>query len=134
KARGALAATACGRRDNAQVRVVVAGGGIGGMATAVALAKVGLEPLVLEQAGVAREIGAGLGLAANAMKALAWLGAAAFVRERAVLTEANVWCELETGAEIGSQPFAPAAERYGENYYCAHRGDLLESLVRLVPP
>jgi 2-polyprenyl-6-methoxyphenol hydroxylase-like FAD-dependent oxidoreductase/acetyl esterase/lipase len=117
----------------AQMRVIVAGGGIGGMAAAVALAKVGARPLVLEQAGADREIGAGLGLAANAMKALTWLGAADFVRERAVLTEANVWCELESGAQIGSQPLRPADERYGEHYYCAHRGDLLESLVRLVP-
>ena len=116
------------------MRVIVAGGGIGGIATALALAKVGAQPLVLEQAGADREIGAGLGLAANAMRALAWLGAADFIRERAVLTEANVWCELESGAQIASQPFEPAAERYGEHYYCAHRGDLLESLARLVPP
>src|ERR1041385_4803604 len=115
------------------MRVVGAGGGIGGMAAAVALAKVGREPLVLEQGGEDREIGAGLGLAANAMKALTWLGAADFIRERAVLTEANVWCELEGGAQIVSQPLALADERYGEHYYCAHRGDLLESLVRLFP-
>jgi 2-polyprenyl-6-methoxyphenol hydroxylase-like FAD-dependent oxidoreductase len=116
------------------MRVVVAGGGIGGMAAAVALTNVGVEPLVLEQAGADREIGAGLGLAANAMKAMTWLGAADFLRERAVRTEANVWCELESGARIGFQPFALADERYGERYYTARRGGLLDSLVRLVPP
>jgi salicylate hydroxylase len=104
------------------------------MAAAVALTNVGVEPLVLEQAGADREIGAGLGLAANAMKAMTWLGAADFLRERAVRTEANVWCELESGARIGSHSFALADERYGERYYTAHRGDLLDSLVRLVPP
>lgn len=57
------------------MRVIIAGGGTGGLATAIALRKVGIEPLVLEQAAAFTAIGAGLGLYANAMKALTYLGA-----------------------------------------------------------
>jgi salicylate hydroxylase len=116
------------------MRVIVAGGGIGGLAAAIALAKVGLEPLVLEQGAEDREIGAGLGLAANAMKALDWLGAGDSIRASGVLTEANVWRRLDDGEHIVTTPLLAAAERFGDHYYCAHRGDLLDSLVRLVPP
>jgi salicylate hydroxylase len=59
------------------VRVIIAGGGTGGLATAIALRKAGIEPLVLEQAPAFTAIGAGLGLYANAMKALSYLGATA---------------------------------------------------------
>ena len=56
------------------MRVIIAGGGTGGLATAIALRKAGIEPLVLEQAPAFTAIGAGLGLLRNAMKALTYLG------------------------------------------------------------
>ena len=63
------------------MRVIIVGGGTGGLAAAIALRKVGIEPLVLEQASAFTAIGAGLGLYANAMKALTYLGADAYWRE-----------------------------------------------------
>jgi 2-polyprenyl-6-methoxyphenol hydroxylase-like FAD-dependent oxidoreductase len=51
------------------VRVIIAGGGTGGLAAAIALRKAGIEPLVLERAPAFSAIGPGLGLYANAMKA-----------------------------------------------------------------
>jgi 2-polyprenyl-6-methoxyphenol hydroxylase-like FAD-dependent oxidoreductase len=57
------------------LRVIVVGGGIGGAATAIALRQGGFDPLVLERAVVSGEVGAGLGLAANAMKVLDLWGA-----------------------------------------------------------
>jgi salicylate hydroxylase len=47
------------------MRVIIAGGGTGGLAAAIALRKAGIEPLVLEQAPAFTAIGAGLGLYAN---------------------------------------------------------------------
>ena len=61
------------------MRVIIAGGGTGGLAAAIALRKAGIEPLVLEQAPAFTAIGAGLGLYANAMKALSYLGADALL-------------------------------------------------------
>ena len=65
------------------MRVIIAGGGTGGLAAAIALRKAGIEPLVLEQAPAFTAIGAGLGLYANAMKALSYLGADAYWRQTA---------------------------------------------------
>lgn len=56
------------------VRAIVVGGGIGGLSAAIALRQVGLEAVVFEKAGELREIGAGISLWANAMKALRKLG------------------------------------------------------------
>jgi 2-polyprenyl-6-methoxyphenol hydroxylase-like FAD-dependent oxidoreductase len=57
-------------------KVVVAGGGIGGLTAAIALRRAGFEVSVFERASELGEVGAGLLLAANAQKALAKLGLA----------------------------------------------------------
>lgn len=53
---------------------VVVGAGIGGLATACALARIGWQVSVYEQAKVLREVGAGLSMAPNAVRAMEWLG------------------------------------------------------------
>jgi 2-polyprenyl-6-methoxyphenol hydroxylase-like FAD-dependent oxidoreductase len=64
------------------LHALVVGGGIGGLATGIALRRVGIEVTVLEQAGRLETVGAGLGLAANAVQALERLGVADEVRAR----------------------------------------------------
>ncbi|MEV4176969.1 FAD-dependent oxidoreductase [Nonomuraea sp. NPDC049709] len=59
---------------------VVVGGGIGGLAAAIALHRIGWRVTVLERAAGFTEIGAGLALWPNAMRALAELGLAEQVR------------------------------------------------------
>jgi 2-polyprenyl-6-methoxyphenol hydroxylase-like FAD-dependent oxidoreductase len=56
------------------MRVIVAGGGIGGLTTAIALRHQGIEVVVLEQAEVLNEIGAGIRIASNAAIVLRELG------------------------------------------------------------
>ena len=58
----------------AQQPVIVVGGGIGGLAAALALARKGIEVRVLEQAPEFREIGAGIQLGPNVFKMFARLG------------------------------------------------------------
>lgn len=53
---------------------IVIGGGIGGLAAAVALHRIGWRATVLERTPVLREIGAGMSQAPNAMRALDALG------------------------------------------------------------
>src|SRR5258708_25037270 len=67
--------------------VVIAGGGIGGLAAALALARKGFKSIVLEQAPQFGEIGAGIQIAPNAWHALDALGVRALVKKEAVFIE-----------------------------------------------
>lgn len=116
------------------MRVIIAGGGTGGLATAIALRKVGIEPLVLEQAPAFTAIGAGLGLYANAMKALTYLGADAYWRGNAARIDVSEQRGLNDDELITSASLDPQAAKYGEHYYCGHRADLLSSLLAPLPP
>jgi 2-polyprenyl-6-methoxyphenol hydroxylase-like FAD-dependent oxidoreductase len=64
------------------VKVLVIGGGIGGLAAALALAKAGIEAHVYERAREFQEVGAGISIWANAIRALDELGLAGAVRAR----------------------------------------------------
>jgi salicylate hydroxylase len=116
------------------VRVIIAGGGTGGLATAIALRKAGIEPLVLEQAPAFAAIGAGLGLYANAMKALSYLGADAYWRQTSARIDASEQRGLGDDQVITASSLEPRAAKYGEPYYCGHRADLLTSLLTALPP
>ncbi|MGH2849632.1 MAG: FAD-dependent monooxygenase, partial [Solirubrobacteraceae bacterium] len=116
------------------MRVIVVGGGIGGLAAGIALHNAGLEPLVLERSPELTEIGAGLGLAANALRAMDHLGAADGIRATGVIAEQSVWLELDDGGHIFTQQFGSMVERYGDTYYCAHRADLIDALAAPLPP
>ena len=56
--------------DNSNHHIAIVGGGIAGLTTAIALRKLGLRPTLFESAPQIKALGAGLVLAANAMKAL----------------------------------------------------------------
>jgi salicylate hydroxylase len=99
------------------------------MAAAVALRQIGIEPLVLEQAQALTEIGAGINLWPNAMRALHQLGAADHIRATGVRGEKVVHLDLASGAELESLPFGPTARSYGEDLYNSHRADLLDALI-----
>jgi salicylate hydroxylase len=116
------------------MRVLVIGGGIGGMASAIALEQAGLDPYVVEQSPEWTEIGSGIGMHANAMRVLTRLGAADFVRRSGARIDSGEWRRLDNGRPIFSQEFTSMADRYGDVYICMHRADLLESLVQRVPP
>lgn len=75
------------RRARNDEPIVVAGGGIGGLAAARALAIQGFRVLVLEQAREFGEIGAGIQLAPNAWHAIDALGVGEQVKEQAVFIE-----------------------------------------------
>ena len=117
------------------MRVLIAGGGTGGLATALALRQIGgIEPLVLEQAPAFTAIGAGLGLQANAMKAITHIGGDRYWRECSARIDDEEQRSLESGASIAAWEIASRAQKYGEHYYCGHRADLLASLLEPLPP
>ncbi len=112
------------------VRVLVAGGGIGGLTAALSLAKRGFEVSVFEQASQFTEVGAGIQLSPNCTRVLHDLGLEGALREHAFLPVATQFRHWRSGRVISENPLGDAVvERFGVPYYHMHRGDLLSVLV-----
>jgi 2-polyprenyl-6-methoxyphenol hydroxylase-like FAD-dependent oxidoreductase len=110
--------------------VVVCGGGIGGLAAALALAKAGVRVTVLEQAQELGEIGAGVQLGPNAFSAFDALGIGERARRRAVYTERLMLLDAMDGSEIANVPVGEAFRtRFGNPYAVIHRADIHLSLL-----
>ncbi|MFV0548783.1 MAG: 3-hydroxybenzoate 6-monooxygenase [Limnobaculum xujianqingii] len=108
---------------------IIVGGGIGGAAAALSLAKVGIKVLLLEQAVEIGEIGAGIQLGPNAFSALDSLGVGQVARERAVFTDhislmdavdANEVVHIDTGKEF--------RDHFGGPYAVIHRVDIHDTV------
>src|ERR1043165_8434925 len=112
------------------VPILVAGGGIGGLAAALALARQGFSVKVLEQASQIGEIGAGIQLGPNAFSAFDALGVGERARIRAVYTDRLVLMDAVDEAEIASLPVGGAFRaRFGNPYAVSHRADMHRSLL-----
>jgi FAD-dependent urate hydroxylase len=122
-----------GRKVNVKypAKVVVAGGGIGGLTATIALRRAGFEVVVFERATELREVGAGLLLAANAQKALGKLGLAEAVTRLGTPASAG---EIRSwrGAVLASIPAAELEKKIGTPSAAVHRADLQALLVREV--
>ncbi|MFH9393721.1 FAD-dependent oxidoreductase [Streptomyces sp. NPDC017556] len=111
-------------------RTVVVGGGIGGLAAALALARRGHRAVVLERADEFAEIGAGIQLAPNGLHALDLLGLGDAVRARAVHIDELRFMDGVTGAHVASMPLTGTyRRRFGNPYVVVHRGELHRLLV-----
>jgi 3-hydroxybenzoate 6-monooxygenase len=114
-------------------RVVVAGGGIGGLAAALALQRQGMSVTVLEQASAFGEVGAGIQLAPNAVRVLADWGLLPDIEAVGVRPDALVLRDALSGAELTRQRLdTEFVERYGAPYIVLHRADLHETLLNAV--
>ncbi|HEY1189118.1 MAG TPA: FAD-dependent monooxygenase, partial [Gemmata sp.] len=124
------------RSGGTGVRVIIIGSGIAGLAAAVALRKVGAEVVVYERTPELREVGAGISLWANALRALDHIGAGAAVRAVALkMTRSEV--RGRNGRTVQIALRAPELEaRYAlpELVRMVHRADLVTALASQLPP
>ncbi len=110
--------------------VIVAGGGIGGLAAALALVRQGFQVLVLEQAAEIGEIGAGIQLGPNAFHAFDALGVGPKARSRAVYTDCMVMHDAIDEYQVAKIPTGEAfRQRFGNPYAVIHRVDVHGSLL-----
>jgi salicylate hydroxylase len=109
---------------------LIVGGGIAGLATALGLARIGKSSHVLEKAPEFEEVGAGLQLGPNAVRALKWLGAWDAVAPHCVSPaeihvrdgiSGNILQRIPLGADF--------EKKFGAPYRVAHRADLLNGLL-----
>lgn len=110
--------------------IAIIGGGIGGLTSALCLARCGYRVHVLEQASAIVEAGAGIQLSPNATKVLLQLGLGDALAAVCVQPEATHIRNWRSGRQISQTPLGEAAQtRYGAPYYHAHRGDLIKLLA-----
>jgi 2-polyprenyl-6-methoxyphenol hydroxylase-like FAD-dependent oxidoreductase len=110
--------------------VAIAGGGIGGLACALALARHGFQSLVLEQAAEFGEAGVGLQMAPNALTVLDVLGVGESAKRHALLIERLLMMDAVTGTEVANIPLGERfQERFGNPYAVAHRADIHDALL-----
>jgi salicylate hydroxylase len=119
----------------AGLRIAIAGGGVGGMAAAIALQKQGASVQIFEQARAYGRIGADVNLTPNAVHALDRLGIGAALRRTAARPEFRISRMWDTGAETSRLPMSSAAEeKFGAPQLTIHRADLLRALEDALAP
>ncbi|WP_327715757.1 FAD-dependent monooxygenase [Streptomyces sp. NBC_00490] len=114
-------------------RVVVIGGGIGGLTAAAALHLSGRQVTVLERARSLEPVGAAISLSPNSLRALDVIGIGDEIRDLAAWT-GDGGLRTPGGRWLSRSSAAAAAERFGGPLVLLHRATLVKSLATLLPP
>jgi salicylate hydroxylase/6-hydroxynicotinate 3-monooxygenase len=116
------------------LNVAIIGAGMGGLAAAAALRKVGIGVTVYEQARQFARLGAGIQVGCNAMKVLRGLGLEQRMRKQSFYPRSWNNRDWRTGEIKFDMIFGESAEaKFGAPYLLAHRGDLHAALASAVP-
>jgi salicylate hydroxylase len=112
------------------LKILIAGGGIGGITTALALRQRGIDVLLFEQAEAFSQVGAGIQISSNATRILRTLGLGEALARVAVYPEGRDYRAWDEGERLYYTPLGERAEaHFGAPYYHAHRADLLDVLL-----
>lgn len=117
--------------DVKQLPVLIVGGGLGGLSTALALAQKGLKVKVIEQAKEISPIGYGIQLGPNVFHVFDRLGVSEAVLKASVLPLSLVMPDADSGEVLVQVPLRTPEyqERYGHHYVVIHRADLHNILL-----
>ncbi len=114
-------------------KIIVIGGGIGGLAAAMALVQQDIEVLLLEKASQIAEIGAGIQLGPNAYSALDALGVGEAARNRSVFTDYLIMMDATNAQEVARVDIGEKfRKRFGNPYGVIHRADIHLSILEAV--
>jgi 2-polyprenyl-6-methoxyphenol hydroxylase-like FAD-dependent oxidoreductase len=111
--------------------VAIVGAGIGGLAAAATLERIGLDVHVYEQASRFARIGAGIQMMPNSMKVLRGIGLEQRLRDVAFAPVSHLNRDWDSGQVSNELPMPE--ERYGAPYLCMHRAELHGALASAVP-
>lgn len=108
-------------------KIIVIGGGIGGLAAALALARLGAVVTVLEQTAEISDMGAGLQISPNGFVVLDALGLRDAVVDRSMAATSVVLRNYSNSAIVATLDVSP--QTGGQNYHFIHRADLVACLL-----
>lgn len=116
------------------LKIGIAGGGVGGLAAAIALRQRGHEVTVFEQAKGFSRVGADINLTPNVVRAIDGLGAGAAIRERGARPTFRISRDWDTGQETSRLGMGNIAEeQYGAPQVTIHRADIINALAENFP-
>src|SRR6185295_11044488 len=112
------------------MKVLIVGGGIGGVTAALACLDQGFEVELFERADVLSEIGAGIQISPNGAKVLFQLGVKDALEDIASRPSALEMNDGVSGRHLFAIPMGDeAVRRFGAPYYNFHRADLIQVLA-----
>jgi salicylate hydroxylase len=111
------------------MKIAIVGGGIGGLATALAMTQAGFKVTVHERSAQLLDLGAGITLAPNATRVLYHLGLGPTLEQTAVTPPKTEYRHYRTGAVIMRMITKDYRELYGSPYLRLHRWDLQHAMI-----
>jgi salicylate hydroxylase len=115
-------------------RIAIVGGGLAGLAATKALTEFGFEAEVFERASTLAEIGAGINISPQAVKALRAIGLGDTVLAVANVHPDTFTFDMHTGDLLNHQDARETLARYGEPWLTFHRADLMGALASGLDP
>ena len=117
----------------ARLKVLIAGGGIGGITAMLALRQRGIDVELFEQTAAFGQVGAGLQVSSNSARILLKLGLGEALKRVATYPEGRDYRGWDTAERLYYTPLGQKAEaHFGAPYYAAHRAELLEVLLSVI--
>ena len=116
-----------------KLKAIIVGGGVGGLATALALEKIGLDYVVLEKSPEIREVGSGIVIGSNGTNCLKALGVGNKFEEKAVSVN-KFQFQDHKGSILSETDISDFKKQYGATISVIHRSDLIGVLLQSVKP